>query len=205
MKTQGPRGIVRSQVDVKLWTGDGPSVDEARPAVCPVCGAASRPTGALLVLHGHGRRDRQLRGPPMPGGAPTTQVIFVRRYECQRCGAVMTVGPREMVTRRLFSGSAIALALALFGIVGLCAKAVRAQVSPWAVVGATSASGWCTLLRWAEAVREGRLFPSVRAVPPDWSARQVAARAATTLATLAPLGQGPPDLAARAFLGARAA
>lgn len=35
MKTQGRRGIVRSQVDIKLWTGTGPSVEQARPAVLP--------------------------------------------------------------------------------------------------------------------------------------------------------------------------
>lgn len=58
----------------------------------------------------------------------------------------------------IFSGSAYALAQAMCGIVGLCAKAVRGQVSPWAVVAATSASGWCILLRWAEAGRERRLF-----------------------------------------------
>lgn len=145
-----------------------------------------------------------MRGPMAVGASPGTVLILVRRFECQRCGAVMTVGPSEMVTRRLFSSSAVALALALFGVAGLCAAAVRKQVSPWSIVGATSATGWCTLLRWAHDVRVGRLFPSVRQAPADWCLRQVAERAATTLAARAPLGQGPPDLVSRAFLGALA-
>lgn len=136
------------------------------------------------------------------GASPTTVLLSVRRYECQRCGAAMTVGPAEMVPRRLFTGSAIALALALFGVAELCARAVRQQVSPWAVLGATSASGWCTLLRWAAAVREGKLFSSVRRAPSEWTARQVAQRAATTLAARAIGGTGPPDVCSRAFLGA---
>lgn len=200
--TRGSRDVVPSRVGVKSWVEKQPSTDEVRPARCPVCSAASRPTGGCLVLHGHGLRERQLRGPMAIGESPRTVLLFVRRFECQRCGAVTTVGPSEMVTRRLFSSSAVALALALFGVLGLCATAVRKQVSPWSTVGATSATGWCTLLRWARAVRDGKLFLSVRRAPADWCLRQVAERAATTLAAQAPLGQGPPDLAARAFIGA---
>lgn len=155
-----------------------------------------------MMLHGHGLRQRQLRGPMELGASPTTVLLRVRRYECQRCGAVVTVGPGELVTRRLFTGAAIALGLALFGVVGLCARAVRQQVSPWTIVGATSASGWCTLLRWAAAVRVGELFPEVRRAPTDWTARQVAQRAATTLAARMEAGTGPPDVCSRAFLGA---
>lgn len=42
--------------------------------------------GSSLVLHGHGRRERQLRGPPAPGEPARTLLIFVRRYQCQRRG-----------------------------------------------------------------------------------------------------------------------
>jgi Zn ribbon nucleic-acid-binding protein len=37
----------------------------------------------------------------------------VRRYECQRCGAVMTVVPAGMLARRQYSASSIALTLHL--------------------------------------------------------------------------------------------
>ena len=50
-------------VDVKCWRSRLPTVEEARPARCPVCGAASRPAGKALAIHGHGLHERQLRGP----------------------------------------------------------------------------------------------------------------------------------------------
>ena len=106
------------------------------------------------------------------------------------------------MTRRVFSGPAIALALALFGVLGLSLPAVRARVSPWAVVGATSASGWRTVERWVGATRAGSLFPGARRAPLGWTDRQVAERVAMTLATFAPLAPGPPDIAAGAFFGA---
>ena len=199
---RGTREVVRSRLDVKSWTEKPPSADEVRPAQCPCCGAASRPMGGRLVLHGHGRRERQLRGPLAPGEPPVVRLFFVRRYRCTRCRALTTVAPAETVSRRLFSGPAIALALALFGVMGLCLPAVRKHVSPWAVVGPTAATGWGTVERWVDAARAGALFPCVRRVPPGWTDRQVAERVATTLAALAPLGTGPPDIATCAFLGA---
>jgi hypothetical protein len=107
-----------------------------------------------------------------------------------------------VLTRRLFSASAIALALALFGVSGQSLRRVRARISPWATVGATSAAGWVSVRRWVKAVTEGRLF-AVRAVPATWTARQVAARAATTLAARAPVGPGTGNLQADAFVGAQ--
>jgi hypothetical protein len=84
------------------------------------------------------------------------------------------------------------LALALFGLEQKSEAAVRKQVSPWTVVGATAAKGWLSLRRWVLAIRQGRLFSEVRMIGADWTARQVAARAATVLA-----GRGPSEL--RAF------
>lgn len=154
-----------------------------------------------MVLHGHGRRTRQLRGPPSPHASPEVQLVLVRRYLCNRCKVSSTVAPRETVTRRLYSATAIALALALFGVLGMALYKVRKKVSPWETLGATSAATWCTVPRWTDAVREGRLF-KVRRAPDGWTPRQVAARAATTLAARAPLAPGPPDIVAAAFLGA---
>lgn len=137
-----------------------------------------------------------------PDGAPQIRCFFVRRYKCQRCGATPTVVPRETLTRRLFSACAIALALALFGLSKLPLHAVRERVSPWATVGATAASTWRTVPRWTVAIRDGRLFRAVRRAPRDWTPRQIAARAATTLAAFSPLSLGVEDLIASAFYGA---
>lgn len=155
------------------------------------------------MLQGHGCRARQLRGPPEAGAKPELLTVIVRRYRCIRCEATATVAPRETLTRRLFTGPAIAVALALFGLASLSLQAVRKQVSPWNTVGATAARTWCTVPRWTRAVREGQLF-AVRRVPESWPPRKVAERAATTLAARAPLGQGPPDLVTDAFRGALA-
>jgi hypothetical protein len=112
-------------------------------------------------------------------------MVRLRRYRCLACGAVVSVGPSELVPRWLFSAPAIGWALWLFGVAKQSAAKVRSQVSPWSTVGATAAAGWVTLRRWASAVRDRRLFALVRRCPAKWSARKVAERAATTLAALA--------------------
>ena len=136
------------------------------------------------MLHGHGTRGRQVRGPLRPDGTPEEVDILGRRYRCQRCGAVLLVVPGGVLRSRLFSASAIGLALALWALHRLPAREVRRLVSPWGVVGSTSAAGWASLRRW---VRQApRLFPGVRASPDHWTDRQRAERIATTLAACAP-------------------
>ena len=137
------------------------------------------------MLHGHGVRERQVRGPAGPDEPSTERLILLRRYLCLACGAVVVVGPSDLVPGWLFSGPAIAWALWLFGVAKRSAAEVRRRVSPWATVGATAAAGWATLRRWARAVRDRALFAVVRRCPAEWSLRQVAARAATTIAALA--------------------
>ena len=200
-KAGAPRSIIRSSISVKRWLEALPSVEALRPAVCPGCGGAGRPTGCGLGIRGHGRRDRQQLGPPAPGERPTLAVILVRRYLC-RCGTSMTVTPQETRPHRLYTASAIGWALALFGVARLSASAVRARTSPWKILGKTAADGWATLRRWVAAVRERRLFPCVRACPADFTARQVAERAATTLAAHAPPTVPVDEIIAQAFMGA---
>jgi hypothetical protein len=89
------------------------------------------------------------------------------------------------MTGWLFSAPAIAWALALYGLAKVAASEVRRRVSPWTIVGATSAGTWPSLKRWIRAVREGRLFSAVRRCPAGWSPRQVAERVAATLAAIA--------------------
>ncbi|WP_420715198.1 transposase family protein [Corallococcus sp. BB11-1] len=182
-----------------------PSVSAVRPASCAACGAASRPVGGPLGLHGHGSRSRQVRGPLDSGASPVLVELRVRRYRCRACGVSQTVVPAEVLARKLYSLAAIAWALALWGLESLTAAAVRGRVSPWDVVGPGSAGRWDALCRWAREARRGTLLCCVRPAPADWTARAVAARAASTVAAFALPATGPPSLSACAFRGAERA
>jgi hypothetical protein len=83
-----------------------------------------------MGLHGHGVRSRQVLGPLTWGGLPLALEVWVRRYRCTRCRATCTVVPREVLTRRLYSAPAIAMALALFGLLSRTVAQVREAVSP---------------------------------------------------------------------------
>lgn len=165
-----------------------PSTSEVRPARCSGCGAASRPHGANLVVHGDGTRERQVRGPATAAGPAELGGVRVRRFECQRCGACMVVVPRELLPRRLYTASAIGLALALWALVGATEAATRTRVSPLAIVGAAATARWMTLRRWATDAGAGRLLAGARAPPPGFVRRQHAERAAAALVALAPAG-----------------
>jgi len=136
------------------------------------------------VLHGHGVRSRQLRGPLGAEGGPETVEVEVRRYRCCACGAVLTVVPRELQPRRHYSRPAIALALARYGLLGEPAHRVRGRLSPWQVVGRVAA-GWRQLGRWIRAAARGQLLARR---PLQGSARQVASRVATYV-----LAHAPPE------------
>jgi len=190
--------IVYSGLDVKSWFSRLPSVAAVRPGVCLCCGAPGAPVGGRLGLHGHGTRGRLVRGPLRPDGTPEEVEILARRYQCQRCGAVLVVVPRGVLRSRLFSAGAIGLALMLWAVHRVPAREVRRLVSPWRVVGSTAAAGWASLRRW---VRQApRLFPVVRPCPDDWTDRQKAERIAMALAACAPAADGP--LIERVFAGA---
>jgi hypothetical protein len=199
---QSSTRIVHIGIDVKSWAARVPTVDEVRPGQCPVCGAASRPAGGRIVLHGHGLRARDPWGPVEATAPPTVIEVLGRRYACQACGAVLLVVPGGVLGRRLYSAAAIALALAVWSVEEQTPAEVRARVSPWRIVGPAAAAAWASLRRWAKAVRGGRLFPEVRELPAGATLRQVAARAATTLAALAPSSAEELSLGTRAFLGA---
>ncbi len=200
--SQSSTRIVHIGIDVKSWTSRLPTVDEVRPGRCPGCGAASRPSGGRIHLHGHGLRTRDQWGPVEAAAPPAVIEIVGRRYECQDCGAVILVVPRAILRRCLYSAAAIALALAVWSIEEQTPAEVRARVSPWRIVGPAAVAAWASLRRWAKAVRDGRLFPIIRELPTGATLRQVAARAATTLAALAPSSADGLPLGTRAFLGA---
>lgn len=112
----------------------------------------------------------------------------------------MTVAPSETLTHRLYSASAIAWALALYGLQKLATAAIRKLVSPMLFVGATAAARWLTLRRWCRDVATARLFRGVRRVP--GTRREVAAAAASSLSAYALPTPEPPPLAVLAFHGA---
>jgi hypothetical protein len=153
-----------------------------------------------VQLWGHGQRTRQVRGPLAVSETPVLAAVSGRRYQCQACGAVVIVEPRSVLRYRYFSASAIAMALALFGVDGQPAPEVRRRVSPWRTVGHAACRGWVTLLRWIDVARLGGLLPGVchRVAGGD---REVAARVARAVASRAPPPWDAPT-AARAFAGA---
>jgi hypothetical protein len=182
----------------KFWLQKTPSVDEVRPGSCPACSGAAREPGRSLGLVGHGLRERQLRGPAAGDAAPAVEVVLVRRYLCMRCGAVITVVPREVEPRRHYSRPAIALAFGLFGLCAKSAATIRQMVSPWRV---TATPGWRTFWRWLSAVRRGALFPSAT-VPAQASSGEVAERVAQVAMSHAPPSLRGAAQAALVFQGA---
>lgn len=194
--------VIRSRISVNQWLQRTPTVDEARPAACVVCGVAARPPGGLLALHGHGLRDRQVRGPRSPSEKPYQVGIEARRYDCQRCPAVLIVVPSEVVPHRHYAASAIAFAVALYGACARSQRDVRDAVSADRIVGERAARRWCTLARWIDAVAARTLFPALPLLPPGLPRRAVAERAAMSIGAHAPppLPAGAPEV--RAFFGA---
>lgn len=195
--------IRHAHVEVNAWKTRMPSVEEARPACCPRCEAASQPIDGPLGLIGHGMRTRQVRGPLEPGGEPTTLEVDVRRYRCRTCGAVCTVLPRGLVPRRHFSSAAIGQALLRYGQMQQSQREVRQHTSPWRIVGEAAVTGWATLRRWIAALANGALFAQVRAAPAEFTARQRAERAALTLAAQAPASMAHLPLMEQVFAGAQ--
>lgn len=159
-----------------------PSAEEARPAQCPRCGVASRPVGKGLNLHGHGQRERQVRGPLCPGGKPVHVVLTLRRYLCRSCQATMTVGPMGLLTRRLFSAAAMGLALCLWGLEKQKQAAVYEQVNDWRRPKEEARKGWRQMGRWVVGIVQGRLFGGLLPGSPPSAPQAVAERAAAALA-----------------------
>ena len=159
--------------------------------------------GGGIQLQGHGTREREVRGPPGAVAGAALVVVVARRYRCVPCGAVLIVVPCEVRGRRVYSASAIGLALALWGLLGATAAQVRRRVCPATILGATAVTGWATLRRWARDLARGRLFCGVPG-PPGSSAtlRRRAASAASALAARADPTTRGLAIEHRAFLGA---
>lgn len=190
--------MIRTAVSIKSWLARVPSVGEVRPACCRGCGAPSCPIGGSLNVHGHGLLRRQVRGVLEVGGRPCVTVLSVRRYECQRCSAVMTVVPAEMLAGRQYSASTIALALHLWLSVGLPDRTVRDTLCAWRRRG-RSARGWAQLYRWAREV--AGLFVLPRPVG-SGSIYVLAQRVLSTLRSLVPAALSAASPTHQVFEGA---
>jgi hypothetical protein len=201
-KNRSGTSVVQSAFSIKSWQARLPTVEEARPARCPCCDAASSPVGGSLQLHGHGTRERQVRGPDGPGEPAVTVEVVARRYRCVACGGVIVVVPRGIVGRRMYRASAIGLALALWGLVQATEAQVRRRVCPATILGDAAVMSWATLRRWARDIARGALFPSVPTAGPSGSLRRVAAGAASALAARADPTTRVLPVEHRAFLGA---
>ena len=154
--------LIHLPLELKFWIDGAPDVALVRPTRCARCEAPSRSVAGALTVIGHGVRTRQLRGPLAPGGPALELLVHARRFLCRACRAVMTVVPEVVAQGRWYSAAAIIWALALFGLCGQTAAAVRARVQPAAAGSGGPGSGWRQLARWvdvlggAQASRDGR-------------------------------------------------
>lgn len=130
------------------------------------------------------------------GRPPELREVPARRYRCRGCKAILVVVPRGVLARRHFSAGAIALALLRFGL-GVRVVDIRRELG-----GSGETAAWPTLRRWVVAANRTGLWTSIRGSPPDWSARQVAHRAAMTLIAHAPPGAAYASAEERVFIGA---
>lgn len=120
-------------------------------------------------------------------------VIACRRYLCTSCDTVITVVPRGVAPRRHYGHAAIAMALALWAVVGVTVSEVRERVCAWRVSD-ESTTRWATLRRWAHAARTALGDAGL-------PLRTAAARAAQRA-----MGRAPPEMRraapeAQAFAG----
>jgi len=179
--TESPTRFVQFDLNVNYWRKNPPNTPEARPPRCPICGAPGQSSDGRIVLHGHGSRVRRLRGPIAADGKPIQFEVLVRRYACQCCKAIVTVGPRGLLPRRRYTGNAIALALWLWAVWQHTDPKVRDATCPVAESGVSRPERWTTLRRWARAGRDGALWSGRPALALEWTLRLCAERVARWL------------------------
>jgi len=180
---RGTCRVLHLAIPVNFWIERTPDVHDARPTSTPCCGRAVAPPDGPLLLHGHGTRVRVVRGVLDHDGTPAFHQILVRRYRSTCCGVTCTVAPVEVVPYKRFSALSIALVMAWFGVLRESLAAVRARLNPLPQQGFDD-DGWRTARRWIATVTA--IFSDVRPAPEDWTLRQVAERAAMTLASRLP-------------------
>ena len=139
-----------------------------------------------------------------PGELAAITEVLVRRYRCQRCGAVSWTAPGDVLPRYLYSGPAMGWALALFCIANFSVSRVRGKVCVWRRAGASAHGRWTTLRRWLRKGKHGDLFGWVPWRLAAGCARMQLRPLATALAARAPPDYESLPLHDRSFYGARA-
>lgn len=181
-QAESPLRFVDFGVGVKFWSKHPPDVATARPARCPVCGTPSEADGRV-VLHGHGQRERHVVNAVDSDHAERLE-LKLRRYACQRCKSIIVVGPRGLLSGRLYTAMAIGLALWLWAVRKQSDAAVRVSSCAVDYRGLSRPERWTTLRRWARAARDGGLWSSPPSTAPAWTLRQCAERVANWLRSL---------------------
>jgi hypothetical protein len=143
--------------------------------------------------------ERQVRGVLAVDGRPGIVVVWVRRYACQLCRAVMTVVPAGMLARRQYSGPSIALALYLWLLAGESDRSVRTRICAWQVRGSND-RGWAQLYRWTR--QAASLFVLPRPVIALRDAHETARHVLTTLRALASAALSSAPVEQQIFAGA---
>lgn len=98
-------------------------------------------------------------------------MLTCRRYRCTSCGAVVLVVPRGVAPRKHYGYAAIAMALALWLVVGEPVREVRRRVCAWQVTR-ESTSSWPTLRRWRQAFSDRFAQVAIGRAPPHASLRE---------------------------------
>jgi hypothetical protein len=104
-----------SDIDPCQWCLEAlPDVDLVRPPACPTCLTAAQ-VGGRVNLHGHGIRQREVVVPAVIDEDDRVELLecWVCRYRCKLCGAVVTVLPKGVLPRCLYSAAAMVAAFLL--------------------------------------------------------------------------------------------
>lgn len=121
-----------------------PTIDQLRPAFCPVCAQAVRFDSGLLAIIGNGYYKRQLLG---LADAPDL-LISVRRFRCRACGVSISTPPDQVHPYRWYASVAILQALWLRLLLGVTARGVSTRLR------GVATSSWRSLRRWSQQVLE---------------------------------------------------
>lgn len=164
-------------------------IDLVRPCRCHVCGNVD---GKRLAFHGHGVRVRVAVLPDAHWSKPGRIVfVAVRRFVCTTCRSTLTVLPRGLLPRCLYSLFAVvhALWLAVPRPVGrgLGDEEVYAHQGVDRLAHEARRAGrrrWRSLARWTASARQG--WPSVTLVGATWRDRANSMIAAFVAAGEAP-------------------
>lgn len=119
------------------------------------------------------------------GGTAGIHEVFLRRFLCVRCGAVVTVGPFDIAAGLLYSLLSIVVVLARWGL-GVPLPVLRRQFGGGQHWGDAGAASWRSVRRWTASAAEGCIWPSV-STPRAGTARAQAQRLVWIIG-----GAGPP-------------